>query len=209
MPKNLANEWPNDDDMVAHFDMDGSLADYVSALVRDLEPLRASGEDPITAESIWTMDHLPHISHRMNLIKHQPDWWFNLEPIEAGMTVLRMCAELGFEIAILTKGPEKHTAAWTEKLRWCQKHVGKTGVTVTLNKSRVYGKILYDDYPDYMTNWLKYRPRGLGIMPVNAGNANFSYPNVVMYRDLSDLGRIRKAILAAKNRKPGEPLVLE
>lgn len=206
----------NEEDCVAHFDLDGSLADYNTALLRDLELLRSPDEPPITEDTIWTMDHLPHISRRMRLIKAQPDWWLNLELMEAGLVVLRMCEKHGFDIAVLTKGPEQHTQAWAEKLRWVQKHIGKgshssphIGVTITLEKSRVYGKILYDDYPAYMTNWLAYRPRGLGIMPVNKGNANFQHPNVVKYHGPEDLARIERAIVAAKNRKPGEPLVLE
>lgn len=198
-----------DSDDVAHFDLDGSLADYVQALIRDLEAIRSPGEEAITDENIWTMDHLPHVSARMRLIKSQPDWWFNLAPMEAGLAVLDLCDRCGFNIAILTKGPEKHHQAWAEKLRWVQKYVGKSGMTITLNKGRVYGKILYDDFPEYMESWLKYRPRGLGIMPVNKGNANFKHPNVVMYHGVEDLDRIERAILAAKNRKSGELLILE
>ncbi len=211
MPKKQANEWPNEEDCVAHFDLDGSLANYNAALLRDLELLRSPDEEPITEENIWTMDHHPHIAARMRLIKAQPDWWFDLEPMQEGLAVLRLCEKHGFDIAVLTKGPahEKHSAAWAEKLRWIRKYVGKTGVTITLEKSRVYGKILYDDFTEYMESWLSRRPRGLGIMPVNKGNVNFTHPNVVKYHGPQDLERVERAIIAAKNRKPGEPLVLE
>jgi 5'-nucleotidase len=211
MPKKQSDNWPNEEDCVAHFDLDGSLANFNAALVRDLNLLRSPQETEITDENLWTLEKQSYIAERMRLIKAQPDWWFNLEPMQEGLAVLRLCEKHGFDIAVLTKGPghEKHSLAWSEKLRWVRKHVGNTGVTITLEKSRVYGKILYDDFPEYMESWLSRRPRGLGIMPVNNGNANFSHPNVVMYHGTQDLEKVERAILAAKNRKPGEPLVLE
>ncbi len=199
-----------DDDDVALFDMDGSLAGYNEALVRDLEALRSPGEAEVTDENLWTLDKHDYIRNRMRLIKSQAGWWLNLPPIQAGLDVLNVCREAGFTIAILTKGPQKHSNAWAEKLLWCQQHVGHdVDVTVTFKKARVYGKILYDDFPDYMEAWLKRRPRGLGIMPVTPGNRNFSHPQVVMYRGVEDLDRVAKAIKIAKDRRPGEPLVLE
>ncbi len=197
-------------DDVAQFDMDESLAGYTQAMIRDLDQLRSPGEEAITEESIWLQDRLPHIANRMALIKTQPGWWLNLEPISAGMTILRLCQHAGFQIAVLTKGPKKHSNAWAEKLLWCQRHIGEDAdVTVTFKKHRVYGKILYDDYPDYMAAWLERRPRGLGIMPVTSKNVNFRHPNVVMYHGPEDLLRIDRAIRAAKHRKSGDPLILE
>jgi len=199
----------NQDDNVALFDMDESLAGFVPAMVRDLELLRSPGEEEITEDNIWTMDRHRHVSNRMKLIKSQPGWWLNLEPIQPGLAVLQACKAAGMDIAILTKGPQGHANAWTEKLLWCQRHVDPLAdVTVTFKKSRVYGKILYDDYPEYMLSWLKRRPRGLGIMPVTAANEKFSHPNVIRYRGLQDLDQVKVAIEIAKNRQPGEELKL-
>jgi hypothetical protein len=199
----------NEDAPVALFDMDNSLADYNGALVRDLELLRSPGEDPITEDNIWTQDKQPHIGARMKLIKSQPGWWFRLRPMQEGLDVLEWAGKFGFDVHILTKGPKKHSLAWDEKVQWCQKYIGEdVDIHVTSDKGLVYGKMLYDDYPEYMMKWLKHRPRGLGIMPVTASNKDFSHPNVVMYRGIEDMGKVMKAMRVALERKPGQDLVL-
>jgi hypothetical protein len=192
---------------IALFDMDGSLADYDGALVRDLEPLRAPDEPQMTRETLWRTDRQNHIQARMRLIMSQRGWWLNLAPIPMGMEVLALCTRLGFDIHVLTKGPKRYAQAWDEKVRWCQQHIGPdVDVHITSDKGMVYGKILYDDYPDYMLRWLRHRPRGLGIMPVTVQNRDFEHPNVVRW-DGTNLEELTRAITAAKNRTPGEPLV--
>jgi 5'-nucleotidase len=193
---------------IALFDMDGSLADYEGALVRDLEALRGPGEPPLTAENVWDLADFDHVRARMRLVKAQPGWWLNLAPIPAGMQVLRLCEQLGFDVHILTKGPKRHSLAWDEKVRWCQQHVGpEVDIHVTSDKGLVYGKLLYDDYPEYMLRWLAHRPRGLGIMPVTPHNRAFTHPNVVRW-DGTNLADVTRAIVAARTRAPGTPLVL-
>jgi hypothetical protein len=193
---------------IALFDMDGSLADYVGGMVRNLDTLRSPGEPAITDENLWDIENLGHLRARMDLIKSQPGWWLGLEPIPLGMQVLALCQQLGFAVHILTKGPKRHSLAWDEKVRWCQRHVGPdVDIHVTSDKGLVYGKMLYDDYPEYMLRWLRHRPRGLGIMPVTPHNRDFTHPNVVRW-DGTNLEEVARAITAAKNRNPGEPLVL-
>jgi 5'-nucleotidase len=193
-----------DTDDVALFDMDGSLADFTSSMVAALEALRAPGEEPLTGETIRKAE-ASHIRARMKLIKSQPGFWLDLPLIQSGMEVMEVCRRMGFHIAILTKGPAGHSNAWDEKLQWCQRHIGRdVDVTVTFDKSRVYGKILFDDYPDYMRGWLKRRPRGLGIMPVTPDNEDFEHPNVIKYAGACDIEQVTRAIEMAKDRKPGE-----
>lgn len=193
---------------IALFDMDGSLADYEGALVRDMEAIRSPDEPVVTRESLWELEKSEHIRARLRLIKRQPGWWLNLEPIAAGLQILELCQRLGFDIHVLTKGPKRHSNAWTEKVQWCQQHIGpNVDVHVTSDKGLVYGKLLYDDFPDYMIRWLEHRPRGLGIMPVTPHNRGFTHPNVVKW-DGSNVDEVTRAVLAAKNRKPGEDLVL-
>jgi hypothetical protein len=191
---------------IALFDMDGSLADYDGAMVRDLEALRSPEEPPVPPENLWQLEKRPHILARMRLIKGQPGWWLNLAPIPLGMEVLALCQRLGFEIHVLTKGPKRHSQAWDEKVQWCQHHIGPdVDIHVTSDKGMVYGKLLYDDYPDYMLRWLRHRPRGLGIMPVAPHNRDFTHPNVVRWSG-TNIEEVARAITAAKNRNPGEPL---
>lgn|SRR5262245_25123178 len=193
---------------IALFDLDGSLADYDGAMVRTLEELRSPGEAVITGENFWDLEKQDYLRARMRLVKNQPGWWLSLDPIPRGMQILRLCRQLGFDVHILTKGPKRHSLAWGEKVQWCQRHVGpEVDIHVTSDKGMVYGKLLYDDYPDYMLRWLQHRPRGLGIMPVTPHNRQFSHPNVVKW-DGTNLEEVTRAILAAKNRNPGEDLVL-
>jgi hypothetical protein len=64
-------------------------------------------------------------------------------------------------------------------------------VTVTEDKSLVFGKILVDDTGDYLNGWLQQHPDGLGILPVNANNIDFRHPRVIRY-DGTNLNAVRK-----------------
>lgn len=195
---------------IALFDMDDSLADYTNTLVKDLETLRSPDEEVIAAENVWHLADVPHIAARIKLIKKQPNWWFNLPPIFHGMAVLERAANIGFDVHILTKGPKSNSSAWQQKLDWCHTHIANdSNVHITCDKGMVYGKVLYDDFPDYMLAWLKHRPRGLGIMPVTPSNKNFKHPNVIRYRGPDDFSKVLNALKTAYERKNGEELNLE
>jgi 5'-nucleotidase len=192
-------------DDIGLFDMDGSLADFDGAMRRDLERLRAPEEPPLPAD-LWIDDERSHLRERMRLIKGRPGWWRDLPPVEPGFVVYRAARDLGFNNQILTKGPKLYAAAWAEKLEWCQRHLGdEIDVHVVSDKRIVYGKFLYDDYPDYMLRWLRHRPRGLGIMPVTPSNRDFRHPNVLRW-DGTNLDAVTRALAFVKNRQPGEPL---
>jgi len=168
---------------VALFDLDGSLAGYVEQLLADLETLRAPGETPITALNIWNIDSLPHIKARMNLIKSTPGWWRNLPQISNGMRVFNEAKRIGFHNCVLTKAPSQQPLAWTEKVEWCWSNLGPDtdAQVVSGSKGLTYGKLLYDDFPEFIEQWLEHRPRGLAIMPVNITNEKFFHPQVVRW----------------------------
>lgn len=148
---------------LALVDLDGTLADFAGAMRRDLEALRSPGEEPMQE---WDDDKQPaYMKARWSMIKRQPDWWFNLEQLEGGKFLLNTLREVGYKIHILTRAPRKLPQAWEQKVRWCMKHVPDAEVTMTPNKGMVYGKILVDDWPDYVRPWMKHRPRGIVIMP--------------------------------------------
>jgi hypothetical protein len=126
-----------------------------------------------------------------------------------GFKILELAKKLGFECQILTKGPKNFPRAWDEKVRWCQKYFGTNiDIHVTCDKGLVYGKMLYDDYPEYLLKWLRYRPRGLGIMPSNSSNVGFSHPNVIRW-DGTNIEEIEKAMKASLDRKKCENLQLK
>ncbi len=188
---------------IALFDLDGTLADYDGAMLRDLQVLAAPGE---LVYSLYHEDLPTHIEARKNAISRQPGWWSNLEELTLGFAVLRECVALNFQIHILTKGPRSKPAAWKEKVEWFQQHVlplaPEADITITQDKGLVYGKVLVDDFPPYMLRWLEHRPRGLGIMPLSEQNQGFSHPNVVLY-DGSNLLEVRKRLEEAYARQAG------
>ena len=181
---------------IALFDMDGTLADYDKQLHEDMERLRGPEEPTSTHRELMPQ----HLVNRMKLIKSQKDWWFNLPKIEAGFRVLSIAKEIGFKIHILTKGPTTTPQAWTEKVLWCQKNIGSdVDITIAQDKGLVYGRVLVDDFPDYMERWLKYRPRGLGIMPLANYNKDFKHTNIIKY-DGIDFSEVEARLKLAFNR---------
>jgi hypothetical protein len=200
-----------DYDRVALFDLDGSLADYDLAMRRDLRPLCAPQEPPITVDTNLheLEDRHPHIKARMDLIKAKPGWWLTLPRIEMGFVIVNLAREMGYQLNVLTKAPFHHTRAWTEKVEWCkgQPELAAADVHLTMNKGLVYGTLLYDDYPVYMDLWLANRPRGLGIMLATPENSEYKHPNVVKW-DGTNLKKVARAMQAAYDRAPREALVL-
>lgn len=183
---------------IALVDMDGTLCDYESALNAKMKE--------VLGDDVHTWD--PKYDKLRDLIKAQPGFWRNLEPIPFGMEVFDYLEDAGFEIHILTKGPYRTTGAWTEKVEWCRNWLPGTPVTITENKGMVYGKVLFDDYPDYCEAWMKYRPRGLVITPAYEYNKEFAenHPNQVLRCTVADLDKIKKTIRLAYDRVPNGPL---
>ncbi|MCK5018074.1 MAG: hypothetical protein KAS32_13540, partial [Candidatus Peribacteraceae bacterium] len=114
----------------------------------------------------------------------------------------------GFEIMILTKGPKSSPNAWKEKVEWCRLHVPDAKITITEDKSLVYGKVLVDDFPDYIIPWLKYRPRGLVIMPEHKYNIEFCNPRVV-HTNGDNIGVIKEVLTQVKDREHGKEFELK
>lgn len=169
-------------DKICLFDLDGTLANYDAQLLHDLNKIKSPNE-PIITDTHF--DGNPDwIEQRRHIITNQNGWFLNLKKFQLGFDILYICKEIGYKISILTKGPSTKYAAWSEKLQWCHKHLGKDeieGVTICHDKSLVYGNVLCDDYPPYIESWLKYRPRGLVIMPAHNFNKDYKHPNVIRY----------------------------
>ncbi len=150
------------------FDMDGTIADHTGALMRDLAKIQSPNEPPVTRhdddEPEWARE-------RKRLIRSQRDWWLNLPEIQLGMDVYDAARRIGFQINILTKGPWTCAHAWTEKVQWVRKHLhDDVKITISEDKSIVYGRVLVDDYIPYVMGWLYHRPRGQVIMVANEEN---------------------------------------
>lgn len=207
-------------DCIALFDLDGTLADYDAAVYEKLRELQSPGEPFF---DIYNKNLPSWYFTRIQLIRNQPGWWEKLGKLRLGFDLLEAALEIEFAVNILTKGPVTATPAWSEKFRWCQDNLPvKAPVTVTEDKSLVYGRVLVDDYPEYQMQWLANRPRGLAVIPHRKGNEWFTLdkakkmaekaewdhePNVIRY-DGSNLSQVMDAMQAAYDRESREDLVL-
>jgi hypothetical protein len=197
----------NKNDLIGLVDMDGTLANYDGAMARDLAKL-ASPDEPFE-EIGYGKRHPDHIWARMELIKANGEWWENLPCFKLGFDVLKILQEQDFYISVLTQGPRTNPVAWSHKVKWCFKNIPDIDITITRNKGLVYGRVLVDDYPEYIEQWLEYRPRGLVIMPAQKWNKDYDITskNVIRY-DGSNLGEVKRALKIARDREAGQELVL-
>lgn len=143
------------------FDLDGTLADFDKSMLAHLAMLRGPEEDPKHDETAY--EGFPHMRARRRLIKQLPGFWRNFERLQAGFEILTIMNELKFSNYILSKSPRKFPLAASEKMSWCIEHVPHMPVILSEEKALVYGKVLVDDWPEYVEAWIKYRPRGLVI----------------------------------------------
>ena len=165
---------------IALVDLDGTLADYHGRMMEDMATL-ANPTEVYNFPAHWG-DIPQWMEARRQMISRQPGWWANLPPLQLGFDIMNILKDFGCEIHILTKGPGSKPIAWKEKVEWVQKYVDESAnITITNDKGLVYGKILVDDWPDYILRWLEWRPRGLVIMPAHPYNENFAHSNVIRY----------------------------
>lgn len=184
--------------------MDGALFDHDEALRRDL--LAISSPEEIKHFNLHEcnlrgLENFQYMKNRINLVHMRPGWWRNLSIYQPGWDIYDVAREIGFCCKILTKGPSSKPQAWTEKVECVYQWFGQDMPIdiVGSHKRGTYGRVLVDDYPDYMVKWLEHRPRGLGIMPVHDYNKDFNHPNVVKY-DGDNIDEVRRAMQAAFNR---------
>ncbi len=200
--------------------MDGTLFDYHGQLLRDLKSLQSPSEPEI--EDLFA-ENTPWIKRRMNFIKSRPGWWRDLPKLQLGWDVLNAAKALSYEIQILTKAPRTkkqsgdevfshYTAAWAEKVQCIDMHLGpNTTISMVSGKdeenkssakSGIYGRVLVEDFPEYLEGWLQYRPRGLGILIDNKSNAGYEHPSVIRYNGTEEsLAFVNRALNAAFKRK--------
>ena len=188
---------------LALFDLDMTLADYEGRLRADLDRLASPGDPPIGPIHGGLP---PHIEARKHAITSTPGWWLGLDRYQPGWDILGVAVELGFRIAALSKIPYLPLAA-AEKLQWADRHLTGVpkfkGLTVCHgSKGAFYARVLVDDWPEYVSDWLRWRPRGLAILPVHPHNQGFSHPNAIRF-DGSNLDEVRTRLEAARDRKVG------
>ena len=177
---------------IALFDIDGTLADFDAAMQRRLEELRSPGEDPKSDETAF--EDVPYVKARRRLIKAQPGFWRDLMPIQLGFQILEEARAQRFLCQILSKSPRKIPAAAGEKIEWCVKHVPDLPIVLSEDKGLVYGKLLCDDWPEYIERWLTWRPRGLVIAVAQRWNIGIDtrFPKNVVRFDGTNFSYVRE-----------------
>jgi len=191
-------------DALALIDLDGTVADYDTALMANMRSLQAPNE-PVYRDRYTGGEEPPYVEARRKMVQRQPGFWRGLKPLRLGFEVLGEMRDLGFSLHVLTKGPKKNGMAWGEKLDWCEEHLPDAVVTVTGDKSISYGKVLFDDFPPYFTAWLVHRPRGLVICLAHPWNEEYAkggkseHPNVLRY-DGKNLEELRARLREARDR---------
>lgn len=182
---------------IALLDMDGTVADYDGQLNKDMALLASPSEKPYAT---WEKkEQPPYILARMQLIKCRGSWWENLPTLPVGMKIVDCLRSLEFSIHILTQGPKSNPEAWSHKAKWVMKNLPDIPITITRDKGLVYGRVLVDDWPEYILRWLEFRPRGQIIMPAQRWNKGFTHPNVLRYDGTND-EELMKALKFARNR---------
>jgi hypothetical protein len=180
---------------IALFDMDGTLCDYEKNLIKDLNKLK-SPQEPLCT-SIPNDDAPDYLKNRSNLIRSSIEWWASLPKFKLGFDIWKIADDLGFRKMVLTQGPKRNPNAWSGKKLWIDKNLGtEIDVTITRDKGLVYGKVLVDDWPDY---WLKWRPRGIVIMPASQQNEKFKHKQVTRY-DGTNIDEVLNSMKKALDR---------
>lgn len=190
------------EEIIALFDMDNTLFDYEGKLLDDMQKLQNPDEPKINHVH---EDKSPWMKARRNLIRSVPGWWRKLPKLQLGWDIYQVAENIGFECHILTKGPHKFPHAWTEKVDCIRDHFG-TKINIDIvgkDKAGRYGRVLVDDYPGYVLGWLRYRPRGLVVMPAHSYNKDVSHPNIIRY-DGNNIEEVESVLRAARKRKNGE-----
>jgi len=182
----------------ALFDLDGTLADFDKSMRAHLALLRGPAEDPTLDET--HAEELSHMKARRRLVKSQPGFWRKLEKIELGFSILTEVRELRFRCYVLSKGPRKVSHAWSEKVEWCDEHIPDLPIVLAEDKGLVYGKVLVDDWPEYVERWLTWRPRGLVISVAQPWNVGIDerFPDNVIRYDGHNLDQVRERLAAIR-----------
>ena len=175
------------EDRVALIDLDGTAADYDTEMQAQMRLIMAPGEGLYTHRPVLDEDEPEYLKARRKLIQRQPGFWRKLKPLPMGFEVIDEMRRLKFGLHVLTKGPTSTPNAWSEKLEWSHEFIPDAAVTISGDKSLVYGRVLFDDWPSYFLKWVLVRPRGLVICLAHPWNEEFArggskeHPNIFRY----------------------------
>lgn len=180
---------------IALVDLDNTVVDHEGQLQQDLHGALGDFHCEVGSQ----------VRERVGyIIKNKEGWWANLPPLPFGMSIVHTLRDIGYRLVICSKGPRKAVNAWSEKVHWVQRHIPDADIVLTQDKSLVYGRILVDDWPDYIEPWLDARPRGHVLMPATSKNSKFKHPRVHRLKDYEDLLAIKPLLQKMYDRDGGK-----
>lgn len=198
----------------ALFDLDGTLVDWNGAMTRDMRALMGHEEFPVMPctpdgmEYDWdACEKIPNLKARMDAIKRQPGWWRNLKWLDRGRELVTIAQYVGYKLHILTKGPKKIPLAWAEKLEWRNAELPQAKMTITEEKHRFRGSVLFEDWIPYISPWLERNREGLVVIVDQSWNRDFIHPRAYRYKgpdqtqELTELlAKHRDSILTSRSK---------
>ena len=209
----------------ALFDMDGTLVNWDGAMARDMEAMLGPNEElpvvPGAYSGVFAYDwdaceKTPHLKARMDAIKRQPGWWRNLKWLDRGREMVTIAQFCNYKLHILTKGPKKIPGAWAEKLDWRNTELPQAKITITEEKHRFRGSVLFEDWIPYIGPWLDRNRDGLVVIVDQPWNRDFIHPRAYRYKgpeqaqELTELlSKHRDSILTSRSKSgtmPSSPL---
>jgi len=176
---------------LALLDMDGTVCDWHNQLAKDLDALLGPDKERLPAATLTKIEHL---------IRKQPGWYLGLKPLPLGFAIAELLRDIGFTIMVATKATPQAENAWSEKAKWCREHLPYAKVTVSEDKTIMYGKILVDDYQKFADPWLKRRPRGYVILPDQPWNQGYEHPRVKRVKTLADVQNLKPFLIEVFKR---------
>lgn len=119
---------------VLYIDMDGVLVDFRSAYKKLKADERAEYNPENLPDHAAAYDKVPNIFSRM-------------EPVEGAIAAYETLSQV-FDTYILSTAPWENPTAWSDKLEWVKKHLGKVAykrLILSHNKHLNRGDYLIDD----------------------------------------------------------------
>jgi 5'-nucleotidase len=184
----------NESRPVALIDLGDTLCDCNRAINEKFGDLNESTRDEPLTFSPETLER------RRRLVMETPGFWRTLPKNVLGFELLGLLRESGFELQILSKGPREVPQVWADKVYWCRTNVPDLPVTITDDKSQVFGNVLVDDWYPYVLRWQQRWPDGLGILPAHPWNGDIDLSPRCLRFDGSNTRAVADAIRLCRER---------